>query len=59
MKTWARALYGLHLATGYTTHHITTGRTNGRFVFPDGRIIPIADSLSYVEQGKATPLGLG
>jgi hypothetical protein len=59
VNTWARALFGFHLTSGYTTHHCALGRTNGRFVFPDGHSIPIEDSLSYFEQGKATPLGIG
>lgn len=59
VNTWSRALFGFHLTPGYTTHHCALGRTRGRFVFPDGRAIPIDDSLSYFEQGKATPLGIG
>lgn len=55
---WARALFGFHLAGGYTTHHCGLGRANGSFSFPDGHSVPINDCQSYFEQGKATPLGI-
>lgn len=55
-RTWSRYLFGFHLAKGYTTHCGALGRANGRFEFPDGRVVPIEERIAYFEQGFATLL---
>jgi len=59
VATWSRCLFGFHLLEGYTTHHAALGRTSGRYVSPDGHVIPLDDTRTYVEQGFATPLVAG
>jgi hypothetical protein len=56
VHTWSRLVFGFHLLEAYTTHTGKCGRARGRFTFPDGRVIPIEESLAYIEHGFATPL---
>jgi hypothetical protein len=48
-------IFGFHLLEAYTTHTGKAGRANGRFVLPDGEVIPIADEVCYMEHGFTTP----
>lgn len=56
VRTWSRYLFGFHLINGYTTHTGALGRANGRFTFPDKRVVEIEERIAYFEQGFATPL---
>lgn len=59
VATWSRALYGFHLAKGYTTHYCVLGRTNGSLVFSDGKNVALNDCQTYFETAKATALPKG
>lgn len=53
----ARAVTGYHLAQGYLILFPAMGRCNGRFVYPDGRSIPIEDAQAYLDRFTTIPLG--
>lgn len=55
INTWRRMIFGFHLLEAYTTHTGKAGRANGRFMLPDGELIPIADEVCYMEHGFTTP----
>ena len=55
---WARAISGYHLAEGYMTLFCSIGRSNGRFVFPDGRSVSIENAQAYLDRTTTLPLGI-
>lgn len=55
INTWRRMIFGFHLVEAYTTHTGKQGRAKGKFVRPDGSVLPIDDEICYMEHGFATP----